>query len=294
MRDREWSLTYPGTSLTWGPHDLPVSNATWPDLGDPGLRLDDVDRPRGDGVLFGADYRGGRTIAFELVMRADTEAAVRDVAADVEAAWRGDVVRQTPGAVAELRARYAGRERVIYGRPRRCAVDYRFASQGVVSAVADFATTGDCWFGSTVQSVTAALAAGSGGGLLAPLSAPLTSTSTSDRSVAAIVAGRLPAWPVITIQGPVTTPVVELVGLWRIELRTTLAYDQSAVIDTRPWVLSVLRSGGGSLAGAVSPHSSRLTDMSIPPGTWEVAFRGVDETGTSTASITWQETHPGL
>ncbi|MER7164492.1 hypothetical protein ABT336_00215 [Micromonospora sp. NPDC000207] len=293
MQDHEWSLVYPGTALTWGPRHRPVINRTKPEITGPELRVDDADLPRGDGRMFGQDFRSGAAIVFNLGMIAASEQAVRDLAAEVTAAWRGDRVRSVPGAVAELRARYAGRERTTYGRPRRCDLDYRFAEQGVITGIAEFAMVADCWYGPT-ESTSVGIAPGVGGGLVAPLSAPLLTTQDSDRSAAVTVTGLLPARPVLTVLGPIVNPTVELVGLWSIGLQTTLAYDQAVTVDTRPWARSVLRSGGGSAAGALTRQSPRLADATIPAGVHELVLRGTDGTGTARAELSWQPTYPSL
>lgn len=292
MRDGEWSLTYAGTSVTWGPADLPIVNMDAPDLGAVDIREDDADRPREDGRAFGQDFRGGRTISFELGVFGQDEAAARTTLAALARAWRADPVRGTPGAVAELRMRHAGRERVAYGRPRRFASNDSEIGQGVATVVADFAVTDDVFYGTTAQIEDVTLAPPLGGGLTGVLAAPLTTTTTSDRSAAITVGGELSAWPVLTIHGPTTNPVVEVVGRWRLELRTTLAYDRAVTVDPRPWARSVLLNGGGSLAGAVTRTSPRLSAMALPPGSYEVALRGIDETGTSSVRFAWRDAYP--
>ncbi|SCL32993.1 hypothetical protein GA0070616_4608 [Micromonospora nigra] len=292
MRDGEWSLTYPGVSLTWGPADLPVVNMVAPDLGDVETRADDADRPREDGRAFGSDFRGGRSITFELGVFGADEADARSTLADLARAWRGDAVRRSPGAVAELAMRHAGRERVVFGRPRRFASSEAEISEGVALVGCDFAAVDDVFYGPAEDSRTIGLAPPLGGGLTGALAAPLTTTGTSDRSAVLDIGGELDAWPVLTIQGPVTNPVVEVLGLWRLELRTTLAYDRSVTVDPRPWSRSVLLNGGGSLAGALSRTSPRLAAMGLPPGSHEVAYRGTDETGTSSVRFAWRESYP--
>ncbi|TDC33463.1 hypothetical protein [Micromonospora sp. KC213] len=292
MRDGEWTLSLPGAEVTWGPADLPIVNMAAPDLGDVGITDDDTDRPREDGRAFGQDFRGGRTITVELGVFGDSEAEARATLAGLATAWRGDAVRHTPGAVAELRMRHAGRERVVYGRPRRFASDETEIHEGVAEVVADFAAVDDVFYAPDEDSRTVTLAPPTGGGLVAPLAAPLTTTATSDRSAGITVGGELGAWPVLTIYGPVTNPVVEVVGQWRFELRTTLAYDRSVTVDTRPWARVILLDGGGSLAGAVTRSSPRLAAMALPPGPYELAFRGIDETGTSYLRFAWREAYP--
>ncbi|MFG3715806.1 hypothetical protein [Micromonospora sp. NPDC047730] len=292
MRDGEYELRFPGTSVTWGPADLPIVNMSAPDLGDAEVRDDDEDRPREDGRAFGQDFRGGRSITFELGVFGDDEAEARATLAGLAQAWRGDAVRRTPGAVAELRMRHAGRERIVYGRPRRFASNETEIGEGVALVVADFAATDDLFYGPAEHTRDVGLVPPLGGGLTGTLAAPLTTTATSDRSAGVTVGGALAAWPVLTIRGPVTNPVVEVVGLWRLELRTTLAHDSTVTIDPRPWARSVLLNGGGSLAGALTRTSPRLAAMAIPPGAYEVAFRGTDATGTSSVRFAWRETFP--
>jgi hypothetical protein len=291
LRDYEWQLTHPGGQLTWGYPWGQLVNLTAPDLGDPEIRADDSPRPRGDGQMFGVDYRGGRTVIFEIGTVARDEATARDLAEQVTVAWRADLVRSTPGAVAELGVRYAGRHRMTYGRPRRCVAIDELAPQGHIALVASFATVDDLWYGAAVHSETFGLAPPLGGGLTGALAAPLTTTGSSDRSRVITVGGKLPAWPTVTIHGPITNPVVEVIGLWRLELLTTLAYDRSVVIDTRPWSRAVLLDNGGSLAGALSRRSPRLTEAVLPPGQWEVVLSGTDESGTAQATLAWQDTY---
>ncbi|MEV0267724.1 hypothetical protein AB0H43_03030 [Hamadaea sp. NPDC050747] len=291
MRDGEFTLSYGSTVYTFGPADLPAIIASAPDLGSAGVRTDDVDRPRADGVAFGQDYRTGLTLTFDLLVVGADEAETWENLATLATAWRADSVRSDPGEVAELTYRLAGRERTVYGRPRRFAHNDELVHEGVISVLADLSTVDDQYYASTAQSRTVSIAPPAGGGLLAPLSAPLTTTATSDRSVVIAVGGALPAWPVITIEGPITNPVVDVVGLWRMELTATLAVDEAVTIDTRPWRRSVLRNVGGSLAGKFTRASARLSSAALPPGSHEIALRGTDGTGTAALTVEWRDTY---
>lgn len=293
MRNDEWTLAYPGRVLNFGTAYTPVFNITPPDLGDAALRVSSTPRPRTDGVSFGTDYRGGRTVAFDLGIKGSNEVAVRDALADLATAWRADAVRSVPGAVAELRARYAGRERVTFGRPRRFAANAAGAKQGLATAVCDFETADDLWYSLTTTSAQINLVPNAGGGLLSPLASPLGTTSNSDRSVGIQVASGLPVWPRIEITGPITDPEVEVIGVCRIALRTTIEYDQTVVIDTAPWARTVLRNGV-NVGGTLSRTSTRLAKAAIPPGSYEVAFRGVSDTGTAVARLSWRDSYSSL
>ena len=294
LRDAEWRLLYAGTDLTFGTPATPVFNRRTPDLGDVDILASEVGRPRSDGQSFGIDYRAGRTIGFDLGVRAESGAAVRDATADLTRAWRADAVRLTPGAVAELQTRYDGRERAVFGRPRRFAADYSDASVNrLVSVTADFVCADDVFYSTTESQQLISLVPPPGGGLIAPLASPMSTTASSDRSMGITVGGELPAWPVIEVTGPITNPVVEVVGLWRMAFTLTLAYDQTLVIDTRPWARTAKRNGA-SVARSLTRTSARLSKAAIPPGDWEVALRGVSATGTPTARVRWRDTFSAL
>lgn len=293
MSHGQWRLLYPGADYTFGTGDLPVFNRTPPEIGSLDIRTSDVDRPRSDGRAFGVDYLGGQTLSFHLGVRATSDAEVRAETAKLRNLWRADVVRLTPGAVAELHAEYAGRTRIVYGRPRRFDPDFSdSAVNNLVDVLADFACVDDVYYGAEEGGTTVALVSEPSGGLLAPLASPLGTTRTSDRSVSIDVETELPAWPIIEIEGPITQPVIEVVGVWRMEIRTSLAEDQTLVIDTRPWVRSILRNGSASLAGSL--RGTRLTDAGLPPGRHEIALRGQDSTGTAIARVRWRGSYSSL
>lgn len=125
-------------------------------------------------------------------------------------------------------------------------------------------------------------------GFTFPLTFALQLTGTSKRASGVLNSGDLETWPVITFNGPVTNPSVAYVGTaLKLSVNTTLAVGQSLTIDTRPWVRTVTRTGGGSLAGRLS--GNRMAEMALPPGTTIVAFRGQDNTGIATCSIRWRD-----
>lgn len=294
MRADEWSLSYPGTEVLFGSYETPIFNMTTPVVGDTELRVADGARPRTDGVSFGADFRGGHTIAFELGVRGVTETEVRSNLSALARAWRADPIRSTPGAVAEMRSNYAGRELVAYGRPRRFEASQTSAKSGLSTVVADFACVDDVFYGTTVNSVEINFVPSASGGLIAPLEAPLATTESSDRSIGLTIDSVLPVWPVVTIFGPITNPVVEVVGLFRFELSHTLNYDEVIVLDTRSWKRTVILNGIGSIPGHLTRTSTRLSKASIPPGKYELAMRGLDVTGTSHARLSWQSAYPSI
>lgn len=283
----DWILSYEGVALAFGSAESRYSFPRAPEIGMRSTTTDDADRPRADGVAFGVDTFGGRTVTFEIDLVGIDEADVRQRLEVLEHAWRADAVRQTPGAVAEL-ASDSGR--VTFGRPRRFVAAEDYKPHGFVDVIADFACADTLWYSGSDQSETITFAPAAGGGLIAPLASPLSTTATSDRSRVITVGGTVPTWPVFEIEGPITDPVVEIVGLFTLEFRTTLAFDQKLVIDTRPWARSVLRNGA-SLAGTLTRRSQRLSQSSIPPGSHELVLRGVSETSTARATVRWRDAY---
>ncbi|WGH20308.1 minor tail protein [Arthrobacter phage MaGuCo] len=285
-----WRLTYPGEDLLFGSIGSGYVFTAAPDLGAREVDTEDERRPRTDGMSFGQDFLGGRTITFELDVDGADEADGRAKLARLSRAWRADVVRSAPGATATLEA---GSGRVAFGRPRRFAANDDLAPQGLSTIVADFAVADDTWYGGTEQGVTVALVPEPQGGLLAPLAAPLSTSISSDRSQGVTVGGELPTWPVIEIQGPITDPTVELVGALKMTFKITLAYDQKLVVDTRPWARSILRNGA-SVAGSITRTSTRLAHAALDPGAYEFVLRGTANNGNPSATIRWREAfiHP--
>ncbi len=293
LRHGEWQLSYPGTVYTFGTSETPTWNRTTPDLGDVDLRVADVGRPRQDGRAFGVDYRGGKTITFDLGVRATSSGEVRDEMADLARVWRADPVRLTPGAVAELRCSYDGRERLAYGRPRRFAPNTEDVSVNQYGTViADFAMMDDLFYGPTEESVSFSIVPGLGGGLEAPLASPLSTTADSDRSTGFHVSSEMPVWPVVRINGPISNPVINVGNVFRWEIRLDLNYDEFLVIDTRPWARHAMRNGTANVTGLV--RGTRLAKSSIPSGSYEIGFKGNDPTGTASLSLSWRKTFTSL
>lgn len=293
MRDGEVTLAYPGVSLTVGRTDTEAVLLGPPDFGDVAIDAADAPRARTDGVSFGTDLFGGRTVTFDLGIARRTEAEALDSLERLRLAWRADSIRKTPGATATLTFRRAGRERMVIGRPRRFAENVEHVEEGLVQILADFAAGDDVFYGTTEHVVSVSIAPSTGGGLIAPLAAPLATTQDSDRSTGMTVGGSLSAWPIIEIDGPITNPVVEVLGVFRMEFRRTVAEGDTFVVDTAPWARTVLLNGSPTTSG-LTRASTRLSRAAMPPGDYEVALSGNSPTGTASARVRWREAYPTL
>ena len=278
----EWTLDYPGTSFSFGSRASGFGFRTAPDLGTRNVTAEDFTVPGGDGRVFGQDTIDPDVISFQLLVNENTPAEARALRERALNAWRGDVTRRQPGAVAMLTSDTG---RATFGRPRRISPVSDLLYAGIVDLIADFQPVTDLWFGPE-ESARVGLVPAPGGGLVAPLAAPLATTESSDRSQGLLVGGELDAWPVAKITGPITNPVVDVLGAFRWEFRLSLAYDEQLVIDTRPWVRSILRNGA-SAAGSLTPSSTRLAASVLPAGAHEFTLRGVT-TGTPSLQLAWR------
>lgn len=260
------------------------------DLGDAEVRLGDRPNPLGDGQQFGLDYRDGLNITVEAWTDTTTATDARDALAALRKAWSADVTRATSRAVVPLRLRMPGSDTVrVYGRPRRLTpATQRMRDAGLIDVVATFQTADRLFYADTAHEVTLTLVTTGGGGITWPVEWPITWAAGGARQDSVVNRGDAPTWPVFTIRGPVANPSIELVGSGRrLRLDTTLAFDRSITIDTRPWARTILRDDGASFAGVA--RGAALADFRVPVGQTFFAYRGVDMSGQSSCTITWRD-----
>lgn len=260
------------------------------DTGSADWRTQDADNPIRAGKLFGRDYLGAPTWAFDMFTDANDPESALTALSLLAKEWRGGTVPTTPGAVQALTYQVADRVRRVYGRPRKWAAppDTRIVT-GYIPITADFQTVDPLHYDETEQAVSVGTVPTALPGFITPLVAPIVTLRGAYRTGAyATVGGDAPTWPVITITGPITGPWVSVQG-WRYELAELSLIDNSTVvIDTRPWVLTVMRDGIASVAGYATP-SSRLDRMQLNPGSSaELLFGGVDMSGSATCTVRWR------
>jgi hypothetical protein len=133
-------------------------------------------------------------------------------------------------------------------------------------------------------------------------------TSGAYLQSAALNAGTIKTWPVISFTGPCTNPtIVYSNSSVSVSLQTTLAAGQTAVIQTAPWnrsvsltsavgysLLSPLHADpfivpavGASLAGLV--YGSPLDSLALLPGSPAyLLYQAQDATGNSQCTISWR------
>lgn len=253
-----------------------------------------VDRqlPRSDGIRFGRDFRGARTISFTMHVFGDFGTDGLAILDDLTSAWMGDPIRRLPGAVQTLRIKCDGRTRRVYGRSRRFEpISTKIAATGWAPVAADFRTVDHYFYDDDEKNNTVAIVPPSGGGLIAPLVAPLTTLGISYAPGEINVGGTVPCYPVFIIRGPISLPTIDAIGEWRITLAAVIAHDEFVVVDSRPWTRGVRRNGITNIAGLLTPASPRLSQVRLTPGPHEIILSGLDETGTSSLTVAWRDTY---
>lgn len=276
----------------------PVSVATF-DMGTPDLRNADAERPMADGIAFGRDFRSGRLISLEMNALSYTPALAMAAYGDsagaepvvealnwadrVESAWAADRVRLVPSAVQVLRWRVGGRTRRVYGRPRRCAVDTAIHHVGNVPITADFQAEDDLVYSDLRRVTTINIVPSANAWVTFPLDWPIFwySAAAGVNNGSITVGGTRATWPSFTIHGPVAQPSIVIGGYGELKLNTNLLYDQSIYLDTRPWNRGIRRENGSNIAGALDSRATPLSLLRVPPGSYSVALKGTDPTGTA-------------
>lgn len=246
-------------------------------------RSNDVERPRADGVRFGREWRSGRTITVELEAL-DRSEAVLDELSRLCKFWDAQAIRSSPGSLSTLRWNLGGRSRRVLGRARRFDADPTYYRKGRVAVTATFDTEGPYYYDDDPAETTVGMSSPSTGGFTFPMVFPAYTTGMGERRSGIRVSGDVPAPLVLTINGPIAQPIVEVPGLWSFQLLDEILSDQRAIIDTRPWSMSAYR-GPVNVAGRISVDSPRLPEMWLPPGTHDIVLRGQDPTGTASLSV---------
>jgi hypothetical protein len=250
--------------------------------------------PGADGVRFGVDTVGGRTVSVTLAKLGDkTDAATGlDGASEIVAAWLGNGVRSSPGAVTTMTLTRPGRQALrVYGRPRRAAPSYGTAPFGYTPVVADFACADHRFYADTETSVTVGVVPSENTGWSWSLAWPLSIPGPVARVETVTAGGGLPTWLVTEFTGPVVAPKVEVLDaaggvLWKAAFpHVSLAAGETLTVDPRPWARTVLKADGANLAGRMTRDSAPLATMLVAPGSRQVRFTGIDTTGTATCAL---------
>lgn len=213
----EWILDVP-TKVPFGFGSIGTSDyplGVQVDIGDVDSDLQDQAHPTSDGVVMGKDTLAGFELTYTIKILPDMEATVKaDVALDLfsafRAAWRADPIRRTPGAYATVTN--VLRDRLVYGRPRKCAPKMDRLRRGLVEYVATFDTNSPNWYSATEHSTNLPIVPPLTGYITSPVQTPVTTASESAPTIDSVVnAGDVDAWGILKINGPISGAAVSLI-----------------------------------------------------------------------------------
>lgn len=295
----EWRLAYPGTTLDFGTLDTDYPLAVQVDVGTYDLTTQDQSHPTSDGAIFGRDKFGGFTLTFdgriipEWPLTATPWHSALDLYSAFKAKWRADSIRRVAGSYATLSN--LDRERMVYGRPRKCDPKTTAARRGLMDFVATFDTNDPNFYDTTEKVALITPIPPSSGGFTVPLTPPFSTAVGTGELAPMVNEGDLQTWPVVEFHGPGVDHSLELLAgvshLWKIVITGKLAYDEVLRVDTRPWSRSATLNGkpaNGRLRG------SQIELCTLPVGTFSARYKVKDASGTAFADIRWRDAYASL
>jgi hypothetical protein len=262
--------------------------------GGPDWYTEDGENPINGATAFGRDHLTSTTWQWDLHVNRDRTSTAVESLGVLSSAWRAPEVREVVGAVTAIRYRLAGRDRRIYGRPRRFEYSpSNLILGGLIPISADFKTADCLHYDDEESNLVMSLQISSSGGTILPAVLPITTLPPGDGGDQAVVGGDADTYPVIRFEGPITNPSIECEA-WALSLggtgtvpTFTLAEGEYVEIDTRPWAQTVLFNGDTSVAGALGSRQW-LSRMKLPPGRTEFAFHGAASSSGGTCEVRWR------
>ena len=255
----------------------------------PSWGTEDSDNTFTPGLMMGTDLLRPGQFVFELRTDTYTIDNAKAAAEELAAAWLRGGTRK-PGDMSILRYRVGNRVRRVYGRGRNYSHDFdQWSYSGTSPILASFDMDRHLFFDDLERDVLVGYTPPVTGGLVAPLSAPLTATGTGATGVGGFigdVGGTAPTPVVIELHGP--TQYATVVGdTWSVEYAKPIAADQVVTIDTRHPYSLVYDNFGRILNGNLS-WKTNLQRATITPGSEMISYKGYDTTNTSYARVKWR------
>ena len=274
-------------------------NVSHASFGAPEIETQDQPNARADGLAFGRDYFRGRLISFDINIRtpSSTSPSAHDLYSRMEAAWFTEdnsvgPSRLNPGAISQLVMNRHGQVKIAYGRPRRIEPTTGRVNSGWVPVTCDFQMLSHKFYSAGFGSNSINIAPGGvGGGFEFPLEFPMSNTVVTEAEDIVIVGGNTDTWMLSYIHGPITAPMIDVVGYYQIKTDPTFSlgpYDWLE-IDPRPWARRISKNGNINVAGRFTQSSRRISLQTLPPGTHQIVLRGSDPTGTAYLTTSWQD-----
>ncbi|WP_460690357.1 hypothetical protein [Nesterenkonia suensis] len=198
----------------------------------------------------------------------------------------------------DYEARGTNEWRRVYGRPRSFdpARGDVLMTQGRADFGCEFEVLDPRFYSgseSGLREVTLTHTGEMTGGFYAPFSAPIaTQGGTGQQSGSLTNLGTVDSPAHIVFRGPVTDPRVSSETGWEVGATGHLKHDERLEIDPIRHTVRLYDGDGiGRTAFSRLTRRSQLSSISIPPGTTNVFFSGLDDTNSSTAVIQWRDAY---
>jgi hypothetical protein len=241
---------------------------------------------------FGRDVRDAKTWIWSTHTDQEDVETAADVLDRFSAAWSPEDLARQPGALTAVRYRLAGRDRRVFGRPRRfSAPPTNRILGGYVPITHDFDLVDSFTYDDVESSVAIPYSTStSGGGFTLPAVMPIATQATEGVGSGQLtIGGRARAYPIIRFSGPWTNPSMTT-DHWTLRWTGEIGPNGWVEIDARPWALTVLDQDGASAVEGLS-RATWLEDIwfaaQSQPG---ISLSGSAASGGAVATVRWRNT----
>lgn len=244
---------------------------------------------------FGRDIKGAKTWTWASHINRDDVEGALETLEEFEDAWAPEALMLQPGVVTGLRYRVGGRDRRVFGRPRRfSAPPSNRILGGYVPVTHDFELADSNTYDDLATTVIIPFASEPGAsGFQFPVIFPMITLPSDETEQAFYVGGTRRAYPVIRFYGPWTNPSITTDD-WALSWAGSIPNGGWIEIDARPWMLTVLNQSGASAVAGL-PKTTMLEDIWLAPKTQiQARLGGIATGGGAYASVSWRNTYLGL
>jgi hypothetical protein len=161
--------------------------------------------------------------------------------------------------------------------------------RGNVPVTASFRTLEPYFYADAERTNTISIAPAPSGGLVPPISAPVSTLGYVQQPGVIRIGGNVKTWLYFILYGPITNPTISCLGLWDFTLNMTIPSGEYVSIDSRPWSRGIRLNGAVPVGGARSQASPTLDAMKLGPGFQEIILNGTDVSQTATLLIAWRD-----
>lgn len=265
------------------------------DPGTDSVESSDLDNPVFDETYAGVDMFRAPTWTFNIAVLGGSAGEVLSLVDRVKRVWRNPAWAKKGGELVELRYTLAGRDRVVYGRPRRFACNpTSTATKGYAEITVDFQLMDPIIYDHRWQKVTLDMVPPTIRGLKEPLTEPLSTGGYSKRQgVIGAVGGTAPTPFLIDITaglgGPITNPHVSINNR-EYAFDTQVREGRSLRIDSRRGI--ALNHASNALS--TMRRRERLKSVRLPNGSVEISFGGINPALDAHATFWWRPAYYSL